>query len=140
MSLIKGEPMYIYKTSIKLHETDAAGRLFFSQQFKLVHDAYEQLLESLGFGFSVIFKRKSYFLPIVHAQADYKKPLSVGARVTIQVTVAHIGTTSFAFSYRLLNDKNVLVGNAKTVHVAVAKKTGKKINLPTEIRKALTKV
>jgi len=131
--------MFAYKVTIKLHETDAAGLLFFSQQFKLIHDAYEELLESFGIGFSVMLKKKSYFLPIVHAESDYKKPLFVGDRLIIEVTVGAIGKTSFTFEYRLLKNK-VLVGTAKTVHVTISKKTGKKIPLPSEMRKALKKV
>lgn len=132
--------MFTYKTSVKLHETDAAGRLFFADQLKWAHDAYESLLESLGIGLATILAKKSYFFPIVHCQAEYKKPLFVGERLTIEITVEKLGLTSATFAYRILNDKNVLVGTAKTVHVAVLKKTGKKINLPVEIRKALSKV
>ncbi|MCB9771859.1 MAG: acyl-CoA thioesterase [Candidatus Omnitrophica bacterium] len=131
--------MFTYKTTIKLHETDAAGLLFFSQQFKLIHDAYEELLDSRGIGFSVMLREKSYFLPIVHAESDYKKPLFVGDRLTIKVSVSHIGETSFSFSYQLLKNSNILVGTAKTVHVTISKKTGKKIPLPKEMRKALGK-
>ncbi len=132
--------MYIYKTIIKLHQTDAAGLLFFSHQFEIIHDAYESLLETIGFGFAVLIKHKDYFLPIVHAQADYKAPLFVGDRVTIQVKVEHIGTTSFTFGYTLLNDRNKLVGTAKTVHVTMAKKSQKKIPLPRDMRKAIEKL
>ena len=37
---------FIYKTEIRLHDTDAAGPLFFANQFTIIHDAYEQLLET----------------------------------------------------------------------------------------------
>ncbi len=132
--------VHTYKTIIKLHETDAAGLLFFSQQFKLVHDAYESLLESMGLSFAVLIRRKSYFLPIVHAEADYKAPLFVGDRIAIQVTVDHIGETSFIFAYQLFNEKKQLVGTAKTVHVTTDKRTRKKIPLPAEMRKAIEKL
>ncbi len=42
--------MYQYHHKVKLHETDAAGILFFSHQFEMIHDAYESLLEKIGFG------------------------------------------------------------------------------------------
>ena len=70
--------MFIYQTKIKLHETDAAGLLFFSNQFKIIHDAYEGLLENLGFGFAQLIREKEFFLPIVHTESDYKLPLFVG--------------------------------------------------------------
>lgn len=131
--------MFRYKVKVKLHETDAAGRLFFGQQFKFLHDAYEELLSGLGLGFAVILKQKKYFLPIVHASADYKKPLGVGDFLTIEVSVGKIGETSFSLFYRLMKDKNSMVGSGETVHVAVSKKSGKKISLPKEIRAALKK-
>lgn len=36
--------MFTYKTQIRLHDTDAAGILFFAQQFEIIHDAYAPTL------------------------------------------------------------------------------------------------
>ena len=130
----RGENMYTYQTKIKLHETDAAGLLFFANQFKLVHDAYESLLENVGFGFAQLLRDKDFFLPIVHAEADYKLPLFVGDVIEIQVTVEKIGDTSFTFAYKLVNHKGELVGTAKTVHVTIDKATHTKIPLPSDMR------
>ncbi len=129
--------MHEYKIIIKLHETDAAGLLFFSHQFKLIHDAYESLLESIGFGFAILIREKDYFLPIVHAESDYKIPIFVGDRIVIQVTVEKIGTTSFTFAYKLLDNKGSLVGTGRTVHVTMNKKSRQKIPLPPDMRKAI---
>ena len=126
--------MYIYQTKIKLHETDAAGLLFFSNQFKIVHDAYESLLETIGFGFSELIRHKSFFLPIVHSEADYKLPLFVGDLIEIQITVANVGRTSFTFAYTLLDTSQRIVGTAKTVHVTMDKKNQTKIPLPPDLR------
>ena len=131
--------MYVYKTVIKLHDTDAAGILFFSHQFEIVHDAYESLLDKLGVGFPILIRKKNYFLPIVHAESDYKAPLFVGDRLTVEVRLANLGTTSFTFAYRLLNEQRQVVGTARTVHVTVSKKTKKKIPLPAEMRRAIEK-
>ena len=132
--------VFTYKTIIKLHDTDAAGLLFFSHQFELVHDAYEALLESIGYSFAFMIRKSHFFLPIVHAEADFKAPLFVGDRITIKISVAHIGRTYFTFSYNILNAKKELVGTALTVHVTINKKTGKKIPLPSGLRQAITKI
>ena len=129
--------MYIYQTKIKLHDTDAAGILFFSHQFELIHDAYEMLLETIGFSFAELIRNRDFFLPIVHAESDYKSPLFVGDPIEIQVTVEHLGTTSFTFAYKLLNTKKEVVGTAKTVHVTVDKKTHQKIPLPKSMREKI---
>ncbi len=132
--------MYIYKTKIKLHETDAAGLLFFSNQFKIIHDAYESLLETIGYDFAQLIRNQDIFLPIVHAESDYRAPLFVGDAVSIQVSVDKIGKTSFSLAYKLFNAKQKLVGTGRTVHVAVNQSTRKKIVLPKDLRAKIQKL
>lgn len=132
--------MYVYQTKIKLHETDAAGLLFFSNQFKIIHDAYESLLETIGYDFAQLIRDRDIFLPIVHAESDYRAPLFVGDAVSIQVSVDKIGKTSFSLAYKLLNAKQKLVGTGRTVHVAVNKSTRKKIILPKDLRTKIQKL
>ena len=74
--------MYLYKTIIKLHDTDAAGILFFSHQFEIIHDAYETLLEKIGFGFAELIRHKDLFLPIVPTY----RTSTVRRLLTIRVT------------------------------------------------------
>ncbi|HLD88420.1 MAG TPA: thioesterase family protein [Candidatus Omnitrophota bacterium] len=130
--------MFTYKARIHLHDTDAFGVIFFANQFKIVHDAYEALLEKFGFGFPVLLKGGRYFLPIVHAESDYKTALTVGNLLHITIKVGHIGRTSFAFEYVIRRGK-AIVGTAKTVHVTIHPKTGKKTPLPASLRRALEK-
>jgi 1,4-dihydroxy-2-naphthoyl-CoA hydrolase len=128
--------MFTYTTKIRLHDTDAAGIIFFANQFKIIHDAYEDLLEKFGWSFQKMLKGTDYFLPIVHAESDYKVPVLVGDKITIAIKVGHIGKTSFSFEYTLKRGKT-LVGTAKTVHVTINQKTRKKIPLPSAMRRAL---
>jgi acyl-CoA thioesterase FadM len=53
------------------------------------------------------------------------------------VRVAKIGETSFVLEYEILGADDTLVGRAKTVHVAVGKKTQHKIALPEKLQRAL---
>ena len=126
--------MFVYQHKIKLHETDAAGILFFSHQFEIIHDAYECVLEKIGFGFAELINNQSFFLPIVHAESDYKKPLFVGDLLEIEVRMESVGQTSFVFAYQIFNHKKELVGSARTVHVTIDKKTKEKIPLPSLMR------
>jgi len=129
--------MFTYKTKIRLHDTDAAGIIFFANQFKIIHDAYEDLLEEHGWSFQRMLQKTNYFLPIVHAESDYLKPVRVGDKIEIAIKVGHIGNTSFSFEYTLKRGKT-LIGRAKTVHVTIDQKTRQKIALPTAMRRALT--
>ena len=131
--------MFAYQTTVKMHDTDAAGILFFGNQFKMVHDAYEGFLESIDFSFAKLIRKTNFFLPIVHAEADYKTKLFVGDQITIYCSVSRIGRTSFTMSYKLLNGRKKVVGLAKTVHVSVNAQTYQKIPLPPKLRKILIK-
>ncbi|MBF0503532.1 MAG: acyl-CoA thioesterase [Candidatus Omnitrophica bacterium] len=130
--------MFVYKTQIRLHDTDAAGIIFFANQFKLIHDAYEQLMEKSGWSFQRIFKAGLFFLPVVHAESDFKAPLFTGDKIAVTIKVGHIGNTSFVLEYMLKRSKK-LIGTAKTVHVAINPKTRKKIPLPSYLIRILEK-
>ncbi len=132
--------MHTYQTKIKLHETDAAGVIFFANQFKIIHDAYESLLETIGFGFAELIRDKDFFLPIVHAESDYKAPLFVGDVIEVQVKVGRVGQTSFTLNYALLNAKRETVGTGRTVHVAVDKKTRQKIPIRQDMRRKIEEI
>ena len=70
--------MYTYATSVKLHDTDAAGLLFFAHQLTMVHDAYESFMESAGFSLGRVIRESDFLIAIVHTEADFTSPLYVG--------------------------------------------------------------
>ena len=129
---------YTHKTRVWLPDTDAAGILFFGNYFRLAHDAYEAFMESLGFDFGRIIRETDFRPLIAHAEASYKKPLSPGERVTIELTVVKLGETSFHLSYSLKNAAAEVAATVKTVHVATSKKDGRKVDLPDDLRRKLT--
>ena len=128
--------MFTYTTKIRLHDTDAAGIIFFANQLKIVHDAYEDLLEKFGLSFQKMLKTTNFFLPIVHAESSYLTPVLVGDKIIVTIKIGNIGKTSVTFEYTLHRGKT-LIGTAKTVHVAINQKSRKKIPLPETLRKAL---
>lgn len=128
--------MYIYQRTIRLQDTDAAGVLFFANQFLLFHEAFESLFDSIGLNIAVMIKDKEYALPIVHAEADYTVPLTVGDNVEIQLTVDNVGETSFSLLTKVIKSDQT-VGTVKTVHVSIDAQSGKKIPLPAVLREKI---
>jgi 1,4-dihydroxy-2-naphthoyl-CoA hydrolase len=116
-----------------MHETDAGGVLFFANQFKLVHDAYEAFLESKGITIKDLLANKAFLLPIVHAETDFKAPLRVGDRVIVRLQVKKTGTTSFTLAHEIYKEGMELTGSGETVHVCIDKNSNAKIPLPQEI-------
>ena len=75
---------------------------------------------------------------LAHLEIDYKVPIhytslnqSLKGRITAEIWVSKIGTTSFEFSYRLTNiQKTIVFAEGKTVQVLFDYKTQKKQLLP----------
>ena len=124
--------MFEYRTQIRMKNTDATGHLFFSEQFNLALEAFEEFL------FNRAMDLYQIEMPIVHAEADYKKPLQLRDPLKITLGIKHLGNTSFSASYLLFNLKTQEeVGSVIIVHVCMDSMTKKSIPLPLKLREYL---
>lgn len=132
--------MYISKNTVRMHDTDMAGILYFAKQYRFAHDAWEELLEAEGVVLRDLFANSPFLFVIVHSEADYYQPLMLGDHVEVSVTVESIGNTSFTvlYSIAIAGTENVM-GVAKTVHVCVDAKSRQKITIPDLFRDKLSK-
>ncbi|HVP07705.1 MAG TPA: thioesterase family protein [Candidatus Acidoferrum sp.] len=132
--------MFTYSTTVKLHQTDAAGLLFFGNYFMLAHDAYQAFVEASGYSFARIIKESGFLAPIVHAESDYQAPLFVGDKVEVRLSADDIGTTSYTLAYELVGENGATVATLRTVHVWVERRTMQKSPLPGWLKDALAKI
>lgn len=128
--------MFAHSLTLKLHDIDAAGTLFFGRVFCLAHDAYEEFLNSVGLGIGPLLKEGDYARVIAHAEADFLKPVFVGDKLDVQVYTEKIGGSSYTMKYAFRNGEEA-VFTVKTVHVCVDRQTKKPVPVPAELRKAL---
>lgn len=125
--------MFEYETSIKIHEIDAAGIMFFGNYFKLANDAIEAFMESRGMSIKTLLEQTGFLLPVARASMDYKTSLRVGDKAVVKLNVKKIGTTSLTLSYEIYKEGEILVATGETVHVSIDRNTGQKIPLPLEL-------
>jgi 1,4-dihydroxy-2-naphthoyl-CoA hydrolase len=130
--------MYAQTFRIRMHDTDAAGILFFTSQLRMAHEAFESFLDSVGLGLGTLLAARDYRIPIVRAESDYRAPVRLGDTLTIRVKLEHAGRTSFALHFGILDDTEREIGAVRTVQVAVDAGTWRKRELPDELREALT--
>jgi len=123
--------------TIKLHDTDAAGILFFANQFRIIHDVYELLLAKIGYRFKERLADNDFLIPIVHAESDFLAPLSVSDTIEVSLTVHALGNSSFTLAYELIDLDGRMVGRARTVHVTMDAASKSKIPLPQSFREKL---
>lgn len=125
--------MFQSTDTVRMHDTDMAGILYFAKAYRFCHDAWETLLESKNLSIRTIFEEQPYHVVIVHSEADYKFPLKCGDKLTINITILKIGNSSFTVDYQIYKEKTLAI-SAKTVHVTIDAKTKTKIKIPEEIR------
>lgn len=130
---------FISFNKVRMHDTDMAGILYFARQFRFVHDALEDLLESEGYKIDDLFQHHPFIFVIVHAESDYLKPLKAGDKLETHVTLERMGESSIILFYEIYKAGKELAGTAKTVHVCLDKTTRAKMNIPAEVRARLSK-
>lgn len=131
--------MFIAKNKVRMHDTDMAGILYFPRQFRFVHDALEDFVESEGYSFQQIFHEENFVFVIVHCEADYYVPLVVGDALNVHVAVERIGTSSFTMLYEIYKTDHTHAGSAKTIHVTLERVSRTKILIPAILKKSLEK-
>ena len=131
--------MFKTKNSVRMHDVDITGLLYFPRQFRFVHETLEDFLKSEGLDFKDLFKKEDFLFVIVHCESNYLAPLGIGDKLEIQVHVENISTTSFTLSYHLFKNGGPEVGSAKTVHVCLDTLTRKKIPIPHKLKDILDK-
>jgi 1,4-dihydroxy-2-naphthoyl-CoA hydrolase len=128
-----------YPYIIGLFDTDAAGLIFYANLFRICQQSLEALLADIGYGLPILFSRRTMGLPIVHAEADYAHPLTVGMPVEIRCRVVEIGESTYKVRYEVHEVNGELMAQAATIQVCVDPKSGKSMPLPDDFRRALEK-
>jgi 1,4-dihydroxy-2-naphthoyl-CoA hydrolase len=129
-----------YSATVRLANTDAAGRLFFADMFVLAHEAWEACLDTLGFGVQDILKQGEFLTPIVHAESDFCAPVSLGSEIGVSVTCPEVGTTSFTIAFEAKLNDGTLAARLKHVHATIDAATGEPIPVPVSFQELLAQL
>ena len=128
----------MFQTKLNLHfyDCDPAGIIFYANLFKLAHIAFEEFLNSISPERNLFYDNE-IILPVIHSEADYKKPLKAFDRPVCKVVVKDLRDSSFQIQYIFsINDE--VYAEASTVHVCVDKKSFQKTNLPEYLKQKLS--
>jgi 1,4-dihydroxy-2-naphthoyl-CoA hydrolase len=129
--------MFIYRTQVRLKDTDATGVLYFAEQFRMALEAFEEFLKERGFSLKQLLE-SAYLMPIVHAEADYFAPLTIGDNLEISFHVAKIGTSSVTLEYTFHDpDRKSDVGKVQIVHVVVDREKRTPVPIPDVLQAIL---
>ena len=119
--------------TVRFNEVDRAGIAFFGRVYEYCHAAFEELLMASGSSLTDVFERGGWGMPLVHSEADYARPMRLGERLTVELTVPEIGQTSITFGYRVIGEDGKLRCTCKLVHVIVNLDTFEPRDVPEQL-------
>lgn len=129
--------IFEHRVRVRFYQADPAGVLYFGRVFELVGDAYEELLRQAGVDVDALLRLEEHATPIVHAEADFKRPMRVGEEIVVRATVERVGESSVAVAYTLEGTDGKLRATARVVHVWIEGQNFRKVSIPEGIRAIL---
>lgn len=125
---------------VRFGDTDAAGVMHFAALLRWCHEAYEESLERFGLRSAEIFPTLApapeIALPIVHCQADYRRPLVCGDPLAIALEPLRLDPGCFEIRYRF-RCQGEMVAEALTRHLAILSASRRRCSLPDPIQRWL---
>ena len=118
---------------VRLSHTDAAGVIFYPKVFELEQELFERWLEAGGFSLRDMLERRLAPTPIVHCEADYRRPVRVGDRMTVRLAAIEIGRSGYSLQWSFLLEGE-LVMSARVKRVAIDVEAGESVDLPEAFR------
>ena len=127
---------------VLLNDVDAAGVVFYARIMAMAHEAYEEAMARAGLALDELIRAGRagqsvrIGLPLVHAEADFSRPLMHGELVETRVALERVGekslTVSVAFS---VGGQPAAV--VKQVHACVDMDRRESVVVPPEMRAKL---
>ena len=126
---------FVYHCTVRLADTDAAGVVFFARTLGICHEAYEEALTVAGVQLTDLLGASGIVVPISRSEADYKRPLRPGDKLSITVTPTPLSDHSFAIRFEItkLGPPAKLAAVVRTEHVCTAPAKRARAPLPPSL-------
>jgi YbgC/YbaW family acyl-CoA thioester hydrolase len=155
-ALLQAPSGFSHELPIRFQDVDAAGIIFFARVLDYCHDAYVEFLRAAGCPLHQTLAAGEWIAPLVHAEADFIRPLRFGERVVVHLVAARQRGSVYTIGYRLQRPQDATVdqrpqdaaassgqrpgeavGVGQTVHVVVDRQRFTRIPLPEPLLRAL---
>lgn len=127
------------KIRIYFDQGDPANIAFHGQHTLIVQRVMEEYIQKIGIPWKSWYKNKDIFIPVVHYNIHFKKPLIPGDEYFVDIQFTHVGTSSLKVNYKILTLKEVTCCNVVAVYVCVDSKKFKSRPFPTRWKSCLQK-
>ena len=125
-----------YSLRVRYMEVDAQGVVFNGWYLTYFDEAMAAFLGARGLPYATMLDA-GFDVQLVHCELDWKAGLLWQDEVSVAVSTARLGRTSFALDFETRRDGGQVTCSARTVYVAVATDGSGKRALPPRLVDAL---
>ncbi|HBH24825.1 MAG TPA: thioesterase [Cytophagales bacterium] len=130
--------MYQHTTQIRVRyaETDQMGYVYYGNYAMYYEVARVESLRNLGLIYKAL-EADGIIMPVAENKTKYIRPARYDDLLTIQLFVKEMPDRRITFEYEIYNEQKKLLNLGETILAFVDMKTGKSIQAPDTIVKAL---
>jgi acyl-CoA thioester hydrolase len=117
---------------VRFAETDAQGVVYHANFLIYCEVARSEYFRAMH-GERPWRENRGYETVLAHAACDYRAPARFDDQLRIWTRIAKVGRSSLTYEYKIVKRDGTLVCDARTVQVAVDKKTREPTPFPPEV-------
>jgi 1,4-dihydroxy-2-naphthoyl-CoA hydrolase len=123
---------FTYERTVHFADTDAAGVVFFANYLAICHEAYEESLSAAGINLKTFFADNGVVIPVAKSEAEYRRPLSCGDRLSVSVQPVLTSENSYDIRFEItrLGASAKSAARVRTEHVCIDSGTRARRALP----------
>ncbi|HWC78140.1 MAG TPA: thioesterase family protein [Blastocatellia bacterium] len=119
---------------VRWSDIDRAGIIYYGQFQRFFEIAETELFRAVGLPYSKVFDQLEIWLPRVHIEFDFHKPLVLDDLIEVAADVARLGTKSLTLGFEVTRKgESDPAAEGRVVLVAVDRATFKPVPVPPEI-------
>lgn len=131
---------YVSRQPVRFADIDRAGIVYYPRFFDFWHRALEDFFnEDVGVAYHRLIDERRIGLPIVHVEADFRRPLAHGDVVSIELSFDRLGEKSVTIRYRMLRPSGDLAAEGTIVHACIDMDTFHPVAVPADVRAAFAR-
>jgi acyl-CoA thioester hydrolase len=127
------------KIRVRYADTDQMKMVYYAKYFEYFEEGRSDLLRQIGLPYPEI-EKMGYYLPVVEAHANYRKPARYDDLLKVKIMVKEIPAARIRIEYELQNDETkVLLADGHTMHIFIDATTGRPTRAPAAFIEKCTK-
>jgi len=124
---------------IYFDQGDPANIAFHGQHTLIVQRVMEDFIQKIGIPWKKWYMNQNIFMPVVHYNINFKKPLIPGKEYIVDLKPIRVGKSSLTLNYKIFSLKKLLCCTVIAVYVCVESQKFKSRPFPQNWKSCLEK-